>query len=156
MKVEKNKVVLFHFTLRLDSGEVLASTTAHNPMPILVGYHQVIPGLENAIMGMKIGQKKDGTIQSQDAYGFINEKLVKTYPRNMVPQGITLHVGRILSAKKKNGQHVKVVVRAYNESEVVLDANHPVAGKDLNFKTKILDIREATQEELQAGIANEI
>jgi len=156
MKVEKNKVVLIHYTLSLDSGEIFASTTAHKPIPILVGYHQVIPGLENAIMGMKIGQKKNGKIQPQDAYGFINEKLVKAYPRTMVPQGITLQVGRILSAKRKNGQHVKVVVRSYNESEVILDANHPVAGKDLNFKTKIVDIREATQEELQTGSANPI
>lgn len=151
MRVEKNRVVVFHYTLRLNSGEIFDSTTTQKPVHILVGHHQVITGLENAIMGMQIGQKKDGTIEPQDAYGFINKKLIKIYPREMIPSGIALHIGRTLNAKKKNGQRIKVIVKSYNESEVVLDSNHPGAGETLNFKAKIVDIREATLEELQAG-----
>ena len=154
MRVEINKVVTFHYILRLDSGEIFDSTTLRKPVNIIVGHHQVIPGLENAIMGMQIGEKKDGIIEPKDGYGYINDKLVKTYPRKIVPNSIALHIGRIISAKKKNGQLVKVVVKSYDDSEVVLDANHPAAGKKLNYKTKIIHIREATQAELQAGTVN--
>ncbi|MBN1982991.1 MAG: peptidylprolyl isomerase [Chitinivibrionales bacterium] len=153
MKVEKNKIVSFHYTLRLDSGEIYDSTTADKPKHILVGHDQVIPGMEKAIMGMKIGEKKSGTIEPQDAFGFIDEKLVKAYPLTMVPPNITLHIGQILSAQKKNGQEVTVVVKSHNDTQVVLDANHPIAGERLSYKTKIVDIREATQEELQSEVA---
>ncbi len=154
MAVEKDKVVAFHYSLRLDSGELFDATTTHKPLVILVGHDQVIPGLEKAIMGMKVGDKKDGTIAAQDAYGFINEKLVKAFPRKLIPQSIALYIGRILRVKKKNGQQVNVVVKSYSETEVVLDSNHPLAGKNLNFKTKIVDIRDATPMELQSGSAH--
>jgi len=154
MQVEKNKVVAFHYTLRLDSGKVFDSTSNRKPLHILVGHHQVIPGLENALMGMKIGDKKNGKIEPKDAYGFINDKLVKAYPRNIIPKHINLKEGRILRGRKKDGQQKKVVVKSYNETEVVLDSNHPLAGKILSFKTKIVHIREATQKELQAGLVN--
>ena len=154
MQVEKNKVVAFHYTLRLDSGKVFESTAAQNPLHILVGYRQVIPGLENALMGMKIGAKKIGKIKPKDAYGFINEKLIKVYPQNIIPGKINLKKGQLLIRRKKNGRQAKVVVKSYNETEVVLDSNHPLAGKDLSFRTKIVHIREATQKELQAGIVN--
>ena len=154
MKVEKDKVVTFHYTLRLSSGEIFDATTTNKPVHILVGHHQVIPGLEKAIMGMKEGGKKEGTIKPEDAYGFVKENLIKVYPRQFIPGSIALHIGRIISARKKNGQMVKAVVKSYTESEVVLDVNHPVAGKSLSFLTKIVHIREATQEELLAGMAN--
>ena len=154
MQVEKNKVVAFYYTLRLDSGKIYDSTADRKPLHILVGYNQVIPGLENALMGMKIGDKKSGTIEPKDAYGFINEKRVKVFPRNIFPRDINLKKGGILRGRTKNGQQVKVMVKSYNETEVVLDSNHPLAGKNLSFKTKIVHIREATQEELQAGKVN--
>ena len=154
MQVEKNKVVVFHYTLRLDSGEIFDSTTVHKPLRILVGYHQVIPGLENALMGMKIGDKKIGTIDPKDGYGLINKNLVKRFPRNRIPDKINLKKGSILRQRKNNGQQVEMVVKSYNETEVVLDSNHPLAGENLSFKTKVVNIREATQEELQAGIVN--
>ena len=155
MQVEKNKVVAFHYTLKLDSGKKFRATTAHNPLHILVGYNQVIPGLENALIGMKVGDKKNGKIEPKDGYGLIDKKLVKAYPRNMIPKSIHLKKGLILRLRNKNSQQVKkMVVKSYNETKVILDSNHPLAGKNLSFKTKIVDIREATQEELQAGIAN--
>jgi FKBP-type peptidyl-prolyl cis-trans isomerase SlyD len=154
MQVEKNKVVAFYYTLRLDSGKVFDATAVHKPLHILVGYNQVIPGLENALMGMKTGDKKNGKIEPKDGYGLINKKLLKVYPRNTIPKNINLKKGLILRRRKKNGQQVKVVVKSYNETEVVLDSNHPLAGKNLSFRTKIVHIREATQEELQAGIVN--
>jgi FKBP-type peptidyl-prolyl cis-trans isomerase 2 len=151
MQVEKNKVVVFYYTLRLDSGKILESTTAHEPLHILVGYHQIIPGLEKALMGMKMGDKKSGTIEAKEAYGLINEKLVKVYPRSKIPRDINLKRGRILKVRMKNGKQIKVVVKSCNETEVVLDSNHPLAGKNLRFRTKIVHIREATQKEMQAG-----
>ena len=153
MQVEKNKVVTFHYTLRFDSGEIIDSTTTHKPKNILVGYHQLIPGLEKAIIGMKIGDKKNGKIEPRDGYGLKDENLVKVYPRKIIPKSIDLKKGRILRRKKKDGQQVKAVVKSYNQKEVVLDSNHPFAGKELSYKTKILDIREATQEELKIGEA---
>ena len=154
MQVEKNKVVVFHYTLRTESGKIFDSTSTRNPLFILVGHHQVIPGLENALMGMKIGDKKNGKIEPKDAYGFISDRNVKTYPRNLIPGNISLKEGQVLRGKKKNGQLVKVVVKSYNETEVVLDLNHPLAGKSVSYKIKIVNIREATQEELQAGVIN--
>ncbi len=149
MQVEKNKIVALHYILRLDSGEIVDSTATHKPVYILVGHHQVIPGLEMAIMGMKAGDIKDGTIEPIDAYGLKEDRLVKVYSRNFIPQSIALYTGRILSAKKKNGQKVKVVVKSFNETEVVLDSNHPLAGEKLNYKIKILQIKDATPQQLQ-------
>lgn len=154
MQVEKNKVVYFYYTLRLDSGELFDSTAARKPLRILVGHHQVIPGLEKAIMGMKVGDKKDGIIEPMDAYGFKKDKLVKAYPRNIIPQNIALYIGRTLGVKKKNGRKLKVVVKSFNETEVVLDSNHPIAGEKLNFRTKIVQIRDATPRELEMEMAN--
>ena len=155
MQVEKNKVVAFHYTLRLDSGKIFDSTPVHEPVHILVGYHQVIPGLEKALMGMKMGDKKSGTIEAKDAYGLINENLVKVYPRSKIPRKIDLKKGRMIIMRKKNGKPVKVVVKSCDETEVVLDSNHPLDGKNLSYRTKIVHIREATPKELQAGIVNE-
>ena len=152
MKVEKNKVVAFHYTLRLDSGKIFDSTTAHKPLYILVGYHQVIPGLENALLGMKIGDIIDGKIEPKDGYGLRRKKLIKSYPRTIIPSNIFLKKGLILSARTKSGQQVKVIVKSFDDNQVVLDSNHPLAGKELNFKAKIIHIREATLNELQAGV----
>jgi FKBP-type peptidyl-prolyl cis-trans isomerase SlyD len=154
MQVEKNKVVAFHYALRTDSGKIFDSTTARKPLLILVGHNQVIPGLENALMGMKIGDKKNGKIEPKDAYGLISEKSVKAYPRKLIPDNISLKEGQVLRGKKKNGQFMKVVVKSYNETKVVLDLNHPLAGKSVSYKIKVVNIREATQEELQAGVIN--
>ncbi len=151
MQVEINKVVAIYYTLSLDSGDIIVTTKAQKPKYILVGYHQIIPGLEKAILELKIGDQKKGTIDPKDAYGPINEKRIRAYPRNTIPNSIDLKIGRILKTRKKNGQHVKSVVKSYNEKEVILDSNHPYTGETLNFKLKIVHIREATREELESG-----
>ncbi len=154
MYVEKNRVVTLYYTLSLDSGEIIDSTPLQKPLHILVGYHHILPGLENAIIGMKSGDKKSGTIEPKDAYGLVDEKLFKEYPRDLFPVNITLQNGQRLNKLMKNGQQIKVVVKSFNATRVVLDSNHPLAGQELKFKTKIVNIRKATLEELKSGIQN--
>ncbi|HHM24450.1 MAG TPA: peptidylprolyl isomerase [Bacteroidetes bacterium] len=154
MKVEKDKVVSLHYTLTLDSGEVVDSSREREPFTFLVGHGQIIPGLEEALMGMKVGDKKTVKIAPKDAYGERNEELVKSVDRSLIPENIELYEGLILTGQSETGEEIEVTVASFNDKEVVLDMNHPLAGQNLTFEVEIVDIRDATPEELAHGHAH--
>jgi len=147
MQVEKDKVVAFHYKLTLDSGEVVDSSEDREPLNFLVGYGQIIPGLEKELIGMKVGDKKTVKVESKEGYGERDEELMQIVERNQIPENIELKKGLVLRANKEDGDVVEFTVQSFDEEKVVFDLNHPLAGETLNFDTEIVNIRDASEQE---------
>ena len=154
-KVEKNKVVKFHYTLKdKETGEILDSSQQYGePLSILIGANNIIPGLERQMEGMEVGEKKTIEVKAEEAYGAKDENLVQKVPREYF-QGIELQKGMPLQAQTPEGQIINLIVVDFNDKEVIVDMNHPLAGKDLVFDVEIVDVRDATLEELSHGHAH--
>lgn len=154
MKVEKGKVVTFHYVLKdKKTGEVIQSSKEHGePLTILVGGQQIIPALEERMMGMEVGESKDIDLKAEEAYGLRSDDLVQVIPRHLFGD-MELRRGMVLEADTPEGPITMVVLHAGDE-EVIVDMNHPLAGKDLTFEIEILNIRDATPEELEHGHAH--
>jgi FKBP-type peptidyl-prolyl cis-trans isomerase 2 len=138
--------VTLDYTLTLPDNTVADSTVGQEPMSYVHGAHQIIPGLEKELTGMKVGEKKQITVPSRDAYGPYDEKNKVTIPKERVPNNV--QVGMLLRARE-GGQPVRVI--EVNEKEVVIDANHPLAGKDLHFDVKILNVEPAPAPSMESG-----
>lgn len=151
MQIEKDMVVTMHYELTLDSGEVIDSSQGREPLQFIFGHGMIIPGLEKELLSLKTGDKKSVTVQPEEGYGLVNEQLIQTVSRTQLPPDMELKEGMVLTGKNEQGQQFEVGVKSFNDSEVVIDMNHPLAGKVLNFKTDIIDIRPATAEELNHG-----
>jgi len=156
MKVEKNKVVKFHYVLKdKETGEVLEDSHQHGePIAFLVGAQNIIPGLERQMEGMQEGEKKTIEVKASEAYGEVNPQLIQKIPRSEF-EGIELRKGMILQAQDNYGNIIPIKVVDFDDKEVTIDANHPLAGKDLVFDVEIVSIRDATPEEIAHGHAHE-
>ncbi|RUM59739.1 MAG: peptidylprolyl isomerase [Persephonella sp.] len=154
-KVEKNKVVKFHYTLKdKETGEVLDSSQQYGePLTVLIGANNIIPGLERQMEGMEVGEKKTIEVKAEEAYGPKDENLIQKIPIENF-QGIELQKGMPLQAQTPDGQIINLVVVDFNDKEVTVDMNHPLAGKDLVFDVEIVDVRDATLEEISHGHAH--
>ncbi len=154
-KVEKNKVVKFHYTLKdKETGEVLDSSQQYGePLTVLIGANNIIPGLERQMEGMEVGEKKTIEVKAEEAYGPKDENLIQKIPIENF-QGIELQKGMPLQAQTPDGQIINLVVVDFDDKEVTVDMNHPLAGKDLVFDVEIVDVRDATLEEISHGHAH--
>uniref|UniRef100_UPI0034E04ECE FKBP-type peptidyl-prolyl cis-trans isomerase n=1 Tax=Candidatus Thiodubiliella endoseptemdiera TaxID=2738886 RepID=UPI0034E04ECE len=151
MTVKKDKVVEIHYTLKNDDGEVLDTSKGQDPMPILQGHGNIVPGLEKAIEGMKKGEFCDVSVEAKEAYGEYHVEGVQDIPMEAL-QGISdLQVGMELQSQDEQGNPFIVVVKDIADDVVTVDANHPLAGQALHFSVSIEDVREATKEELSHG-----
>ncbi len=151
MTVKKDKVGEMHYTLKNDAGEVLDSSKDKAPMPFLQGHGNIVPGLEKAIEGMKVGESCDVSVEAAEAYGEHHPEGIQEIPKEAL-QGIdNLAVGMDLQSQDENGNPFVVRVKEIKEDSVIIDANHPLAGQTLNFNVSIESIREATKEELEHG-----
>ncbi len=137
---ENGNKVKVHYTGKLTDGTVFDSSVEREPFEFTIGQGQVIPGFENGVVGMKVSEKKDVNIPSADAYGDQNKELVFTFPKNDLPQEVSPEVGQQLQMKNQNGQIVNVIIANVDDANIYLDANHPLAGKDLNFEIELLEI----------------
>ncbi|MFH1399753.1 MAG: peptidylprolyl isomerase [Candidatus Woesearchaeota archaeon] len=126
-----------------DDGTVFDSSTHgdhSHPLEFEVGAKQVIPGFENAVLGMKKGEEKTFKLQPAEAYGDINAQLVRQIPRDKIPIDQEPKPGMMLIMQLPNGAQAPVKIAAVDDQSITLDLNHPLAGKVLNFKIKIVDI----------------
>ena len=139
-KVKQGDSVAVHYTGTLADGTVFDSSEGRDPLTFTVGSGQVIEGFENAVVGMAEGESKTVTIASQDAYGPHDPAMVRRIGRETVPPEIALREGMQLSARNQEGQTVAVVVTELDDDSVTLDANHPLAGKDLVFTISLVGI----------------
>ena len=152
MEIEKDKVVTIHYTLRGGNGEVLDSSEGKDPLSYLHGHGNLIPGLETRIEGGSAGAEMDVNVPSQEAYGEVDPAKKFEVPRAQFPEGAEIAPGAQFRAEGSNGP-VVVRVDSVNGDQVTIDANHPLAGENLDFSVKVVDVRQASPEEIEHGHA---
>ena len=140
VRAKSGDTVRVHYTLKLDDGTIFDSSSGGDPMQFTIGEGQLIPGFEQAVIGMKLGEEKTVRIPSAEAYGPYRDELVKVVGRTEFPADIEPQVGQQLELELEDGRQVLVLVTEISESGVTLDANHPLAGKDLTFDIQLVDI----------------
>ena len=151
MSIENNQVVGIEYELKEKGGnEVIDSNKGQAPLEFIVGKGQIIPGLEKELIGMNVGDKKQITVLASEAYGEVNPDAVDELPKEQFA-GIDLQPGLPLYGQGENGETIQVVVKEVKDNSVVIDYNHPLAGKDLVFDVNVVNAREATEDELLSG-----
>jgi len=149
-KVAKDLVVSMEYELTVD-GEVLDATDAGDPIEFIQGYENIIAGLEKAVEGMAIGDSKEVFVKAAEAYGEYDADGFVEVPKAEFPEDIPMEVGVEISVTNDDGEEMTAYIEEVSVESITLNFNHPLAGKDLNFKVKIVSIREATAEELEHG-----
>ena len=137
--IEKGSSVKIEYTLKDDKGAVLDTNAGKDALAFTQGAQQIIPGLDKALLGMKAGDSKKVTVKPEDAYGNVDPKAEAEVPKDALPQGAAV-VGTRLLARGQDGQPRPVTVKAVKDSTVVLDLNHPLAGKTLFFDVKVVSV----------------
>jgi FKBP-type peptidyl-prolyl cis-trans isomerase 2 len=138
--VSEGKSVKVNYTMSVD-GKVMDSSKERGPLEFKAGSHQVIPGFEKAVMGMKVGEKKSVKVGPEDAYGPEDPTAIQNVPKNQLPAEITPKAGMILTARGKDGESMPVKIVEVKDDVVVMDFNHPLAGKTLNFDVEVIEIK---------------
>jgi FKBP-type peptidyl-prolyl cis-trans isomerase SlyD len=151
MAISKDQIVSILYEVKdTTSNEVVDSNMNSTPLTFMMGRGQIIIGLENALSDMNMNESKDALVKAVDAYGEYNDDATQTLPREQFA-GIELENGMTLYGQDEAGGTVAVVVKSFSDSEVVIDFNHPLAGKDLMFSVHVTMVRNATDDELLSG-----
>jgi FKBP-type peptidyl-prolyl cis-trans isomerase SlyD len=148
--VQKDVVVSMEYTLHVD-GEEIDSSKGQDPLQFLVGYGNIISGLEREMMGMKVGESKDVVVPPADGYGDYDEEAYMDVPRGQFPQDMPVEEGLELSVRDDQGQSRYARIESIEGDTVTLNFNHPLAGDELHFNVKVVELREPTTEELEHG-----
>jgi len=151
MKVGKDKVVLMHYTLKNDAGDVIDSSDGADPLPLLQGHGNIIPGLESALEGSKVGDKLDVSIKPEEGYGERMKDAIQEIPSSALKGVDEVKVGMQLQSQDKDGNAFLVTVTKIEDDKITVDGNHPLAGQTLHFSVSIESIRKAEAEELSHG-----
>lgn len=136
----KGDTVRIHYTGRLSDGTVFDSSEGRDPLEFEVGSGQVIPGFDNTVEGMEAGEEKTVTIPAAEAYGPRQDELVLDIPKAQLPDDMAPAVGQQLMMQTADGQSFPVVVEGVGEDGISVDANHPLAGKDLTFDIELVEV----------------
>jgi FKBP-type peptidyl-prolyl cis-trans isomerase SlyD len=155
MTIQNNKVVTMHYHLTNTEGQVIESSRGSDPLTYVHGAGTILSGLERALTGLDVGATKIVELAPADAYGEHDATQVETLPRGAFDRVQDLEVGMLLQAQDPSGQTFTVSVVDIRDDTVVIDANHPLAGERLTFEIDVLDIRDATSEELRHGHVHE-
>jgi peptidylprolyl isomerase len=139
-QAKSGDTVRVHYTGKLSDGSVFDTSTDSDPMEYKIGEGQLITGFEEAVIGMTPGDAKTTVIAAEDAYGPYRQEMVIEVARNQLPSHLKLEVGQALQSVQQDGQVIRFVVSDLSESRVTLDANHPLAGEELTFDIKLVDI----------------
>jgi len=132
--------VRVHYTGRLDDGTIFDTSAERDPLEFTIGEGRIIPGFEQAVVGMNLGETKTITLPADQAYGPHRKELVLVIDRTKFPPHLKPEVGQQLPIRQPNGRTTLVRVTDVSESSVTLDANHPLAGKDLTFDIRLVEI----------------
>jgi peptidylprolyl isomerase len=138
--VKKGDTVRVHYTGKLEDGKEFDSSLKRQPLQFEVGAGSVIKGFEDAVVGLKQGEKKSVTIPPDDAYGSYDENLLVEMPKTSLPEGVNPEVGTRLQIVNQQGHALPVVVTDILDESIKLDANHPLAGKTLLFDIEVVEI----------------
>ena len=150
VKVQDGHVVSMDFTLHVD-GEMLDTSAGHGPLEFLQGAGNIIPGLEDELYDMAIGESKKVVVAPEDGYGDLDPEAIIEIDRAEFPPEIPLEVGLELQVSDENGNPMHARIDEVSEEMVILNFNHPLAGKELHFDITIVALRDATDEEMEHG-----
>lgn len=153
MNITKDKVVSMHYTVKNTNGDVIDSSEGREPLLYMQGHKNIIPGLENALEGKVVGDKVEASIEPTEAYGEVVEELIQEVPRSAFEGVDKLEVGMNFQAQSEQGP-VNVVIKKVDDEMVTVDGNHPLAGQTLNFNVEVVEVRDASEEELSHGHAH--
>jgi FKBP-type peptidyl-prolyl cis-trans isomerase SlyD len=149
MTVQKDKVVSFLYTLKDDQGTIL-DESKEQPLEYLHGYKNIIKGLETALEGLSVGDKKEVKVEPTEGYGLHHDSLIETFEKSQFPEELELEPGIELQVQTPEGPMI-FSVKSIDGDKVTLDGNHPLAGETLYFSIEISDIRDAHPEEIAHG-----
>jgi FKBP-type peptidyl-prolyl cis-trans isomerase SlyD len=151
MKVAADLVVSIDYTLKDDAGEILDGSDGDGPLHYLHGHENIVPGLEAALNGRSVGDTLNVIVPPEEGYGVQDDTLIFEVPRKELPDDVDPEIDMNLGLMSDDGHVLHARICEVNEETVKLDANHELAGETLHFSVKILEIRAATQEELEHG-----
>jgi len=149
--ISEGKVVQLAYVLKSDAGEVLDEADSSDPFVYLHGADQIVPGLEAALEGCKVGDKKSVKVEPEEGYGEEDPALVLKVNRSQFPKDVELEEGMQFESELADGSDVVFTVEAIDGEMVSVNGNHPLAGVNLNFDVEVLEIREATSDEIEHG-----
>jgi len=152
MQVSSDAVVSIAYTLTDDEGVIIDSNVGHPALVYLHGHDNIIPGLERGLEGASTGERRAVDVEPADAYGDVDEGMIFELAREEFPDEMPLEEGMQFCAETADGEMAVTVTEVRDES-VIVDANHPLAGMTLHFDVEVLEVRQATDEELQLGQA---
>ena len=150
MQIGDQKGVILHYTLTDNDGRVI-DKSEDGSFAYLHGASNIIPGLEDALTGKSAGEEMSVSVSPEQAYGVRDESMLQQVPKNMFEDASQIAVGTQFHAQGPNGEMLVVTVMEVEEEHVVVDGNHPLAGVELNFDVKIIDVRDASEEEIEHG-----
>lgn len=153
MTISENKVVAIDYVLTDNDGQILDQSD-NGQFVYLHGAHNIIPGLEKALVGKNAGDTFDVSVSPEEGYGERNDTMLQTVSIEMFESPEHVVIGQQFHAQSPEGEHILITISHIEGDQVTIDANHPLAGQQLNFKGTVVDIRDATAEELQHGHAH--
>ncbi len=139
-QAKNGDTVQVQYTGKLADGTVFDTSVGRQPLEFKLGTGQLIPGFEKAVLGMKVGEKKTVTISANEAYGPRRDDMIVEVPREKLPSGMTPKVGQYLQMERPDGGTMVVTITNVGDKTVTIDANHPLAGKDLTFEIELVKI----------------
>ncbi len=149
MKIDRNSFVSIDYTLTLDSGELVDKSEPGAPLSFILGAGQIIPGLECALEGKEVGWSDQVVVEPEDGYGRTNLDLLQEIPRSAFPEGLAIEPGMAFETSGPAGL-MRFIVKSSDDDKVVADFNHPLAGERLHFDVKVVEVRAANSDELEA------
>jgi len=149
--IKNGNVVTLAYTLTDEDGEILDQATHADPFVYIHGASQIVPGLENELVGLKAGDKKKVTVTPDQGYGELDADLRMAVSRTQFPEGMEIEIGMQFEASGENGNDVIFTILEDQGEKILIDGNHPLAGETLFFDVEVVSMRDATAEEMSHG-----
>ena len=149
--IASDVVATIHYQLTLDDGSVVDSSFGAEPLVYLQGHGNIVPGLERQLDGKKAGDKLEAVVPSDEGYGDLDPDADQSISRDAFPKDVDLQAGMSFHGEDEQGRTIPLFIKSVAGEEVVITTNHPLAGQRLNFKIEVIEVRAATQEELEHG-----
>lgn len=151
LEVSDGMVVCLDYTLRLDDGEIVDTSENREPIEFVQGQRQIVPGLEQELYGMGVGEEKSVVVQPSEGYGERDPEANQVVPRDAFQEGVELEPGMPIQVSDGSGRTATAFVAEINDESVKLDFNHPLAGETLHFDVEIADVCEPSAAHLAGG-----
>jgi len=151
LDIADGRIVCLDYTLRLEDDEVVDASEDREPIEFVQGQRQIVPGLEDALYGMEVGDEKSVVVEPAEGYGERNPEASQDVPRDAFQEDVELEAGMPIQVSDGSGRTATAFVAEVGDDSVKLDFNHPLAGETLHFEVEVVDVREASAADLMGG-----